>query len=245
MGKVPSSPDVSIWPNPNRGMVFLGGIVSNTFTGDVEVLESNILFLDKSFGATAIRGNILARGGSSIVLWKSNQFADTATVTLDGREHLSGLSFEGKNFTMTEKFHRLVVQGEGLLYFYNRPTDRTLFLDDLLVESGGLLRVADWVDGVTKILVRKDSANLSESLGQIVFDNEKEKEAGLREYDKNYWEIGPGFPEPASYGSILVGLVGVVAVKSKRKVLTKKPRREAGAWAKSGGKVRETGVSAG
>jgi len=217
MGKVPGSPDVGIWPNPNRGMVILGGTVSNTFTGDVEVLDSNLLFLDKSFGAKAVRGNIMVRGGSGLVLWQSNQLADTATVTLDGRQHLSGVSFEAKEFTMTEKFHRLVVKGDGLLYFYNRPTYRTLFLDDLLIESGGTLRVADWSDGMTKLLVRKDSEHLSESLRRIVFDNDKTKEAGLREYDKDYWEVGPGFPEPASYGAILVGVVGFV-IKRRRKV---------------------------
>jgi len=190
MGKVRGSPNVSIWPtSAPRGMVFLGGDRSNTFTGDVEVSDSNILLLNKSFGATAIRGNITVRRGSGLVFWQSNQLADTATVTLDGREHLSGLSFEAKNYTMTESFHRLVVKGEGLLYFYQKPTYRTLFLDDLQIESGGLLRVADWTDGVTKLLVRKDSEHLDESLSRIRFDGYAPARISLVEHDANYWEV--------------------------------------------------------
>jgi len=217
-GKLSSAPDVSIWPTSrNRAKVFLNGTVSNTFTGDVEVLDSHLLFLNKSNGATAVRGNIAVRKGAGLVLWQSNQIADSATVTLDGRQYLSGFSFEAKNYTMTEKFHRLIVQGEGLLYFYNRPTSRTLFLDDLQVEYGGVLRIADWINGVTRLLVRKDSAHLSESLNRISFDHNRARKAGLREYDKDYWEIGPGFPEPASYGAILVGVVGLVVRRRQKK----------------------------
>jgi len=91
-------------------------------------------------------------------------------------------------------------------------------LDDLLIEYGGILYVGDWADGVTKLLVRKDSAHLSEWLERISFDHDQRRRVGLREYNKDYWEIGPGFP----YGAILVGLVGVVAVKSRRKISTKK-----------------------
>jgi len=200
----------------HRGFVFLRGNQSNTFTGDTEVMDGNVLILNKSNGATAIQGNIVVRRGGAVSLWQSNQIADTSTVTLDGRDGMAGFLFEMMAYEMTEKFHQLVVKSESRLLFHRKPNKRTLFLDDLLIEERGALYVGDWADGVTKLLVRKDSEHLSESLKRIVFDHDKTREVGLREYDKDYWEIGPGFPEPATYGAILVGIVGFV-VRQRRK----------------------------
>jgi len=211
MGKVLGSPNVSIWEtNAPRGMVFLGGDLSNTFTGDVEVSDSNVLFLNKTGGARAISGNVTVSGGSSVVLWRSNQIADSSTVTLDGRQHMSGFSFEAKNYSMQEKFYRLTVKGEGVLYFYKRPTSRTLFLDDLLIEYGGVLHVADWVYSYCTLLVRKDSMHLNESLHRINFMGHPKKGNGLKDSGyRDYWEIVPWpTPEPATYGAIF-GAVGL------------------------------------
>jgi len=220
MGKVRGSPNVSIWEtNAPRGMVFLGGDRSNTFTGDVEVLDSNVLFLNKSGGARAINGNIMVRGGSSVVLWQSNQIADNATVTLDGRQHMSGFSFEAKDYSMTERFHRLTVQGEAVLYFFRRPASRSLYLDDLLIEYGGVLHIADWEYSSCSLLVRKSSDNLAYALNKIDFMGQPKRGIGLIDRS-DYWEIVPWkTPEPATYGAIFgaIGL-GLVVWRKRRRI---------------------------
>jgi len=220
MDKVRGSPNVSIWEtNAPRGMVFLGGNTSNTFTGAVEVLDSNVLFLNKSSGATAIKGDVIVRGGSSVVLCQSNQIADSATVTLDGRQHMSGFSFEAKNYSMTEKFHRLTVQGEAVLYFFRKPASRYLYLDDLLIQYGGVLHIADWEYLYCNLLVRKDSANLNDSLHRIDFMDRTNEVIGLRDTGNDYWEIVPWkTPEPATYGAIFAsGAFGLVLWRKRRR----------------------------
>jgi len=88
---------------------------------------------------------------------------------------------------------------------------RLLYLDDLSVCDGSTLVVQAWQKGIHRLLVRKDSQHLYESLEQIMFEHDKGAKAGLRDYNKDYWEIGPGFPEPATYGAIFAsGAVGLV-----------------------------------
>jgi len=124
------------------------------------------------------------------------------------------------NYELSEKFHQLVVKGDGYLLFHKKPNKRTLFLDDLWIEEGGILYVGDWGDGVTKLLVRKDSDNLAESMERLRFKGYEYKPINLVSHDSDYWEITP-LPEPATYGAIaLSGLV----VCWRRKVKTKKPR---------------------
>jgi len=200
-----------------RGFVFLRGNTSNTFTGVTEVIDGNFLHLNKSNGATAIQGNIVVRTGGYVLLWQSNQIADTSTVTLDGREEMVGFLFDQMRYEMSEKFHKLVVMGKGLFAFHRRPNKRTLFLDDLMIEAGGILYVRDWADGVTKLLVRKSSEHLQNALRRIKFDGRREPKASVKDYDANYWEVIPGFPEAATYGALLVGFGSVIGFVAKRR----------------------------
>jgi len=184
-------------------------------------MDSNILALSKDRGATSVRGNIFASNGGAICIDKSDQISDSSTVILDGSKKAVEFYFNGYQGSMRESFHQMVIKGKGELRFFSKNPNyndrRKLYLDDLFIEEGALLRVLVWFEGKALLLIRKDSEHLSDSLKRIVFDNDKTKRAGLREYDKDYWEVGPGFPEPASYGAILVGVVGFV-VKRRRKV---------------------------
>jgi len=215
-GRVPGSPDVTIYP-PSRwqSSVRLEGSRSNTFTGDTIISDSSILWLSKTNGAQAIGGNILIEKGSGVVIERSDQILDSATVTLDGRERSAGLCIE-KN--VTEKFHRLVVKGDGILSFHGLIPNRILWLDDLLIESRSILNVAEWRYGTTKILVRKDSKHLQESLEKVNFMDHLKNKNGLIETNyKDYYEIVPWpTPEPAVYGAglALTGL-GVLGLRRK------------------------------
>jgi len=180
-------------------------------------MDGGVLLLNKNNGATAIQGNILVRRGGTVSIWQSNQIADTSTVTLDGRELMAGFAFDMMSYALTEKFHQLVVRGEGKVLFHNKPNSRTLFLDDLLIEQGGVLYVGDWADGLTKLLVRKDSEHLRESLSRIRFEGYDPARISLVEYDANYWEVS-GLPEPATYGAVsAAGLCGLMAWRRRKR----------------------------
>jgi len=80
-----------------------------------------------------------------------------------------------------------------------------------------LLELEDWEFGRgSQLLVRKDSVHLKDSLGRIRFDEYKKARAELEEYDRDYWKIIPGFPEPSAYGAAL-GLVGIGLFVWRRK----------------------------
>jgi len=212
--KAPDPQTVATWPWHGNYFVMLRGSQSNTFTGETVITNSTILYLSKSNGARAISGNVMVKKGSTLVWGRGNQIANTSTVTLDGRVRAANLSFDPIYYNMSETFHRLVVKGEGGMYFtesYNGYT-RELFLDDLWVEQGSSLGVTYWLDGVTRLLVRKDSPHLHESLNRMKFTGSPSNwHGGLRAYNKDYWEIIPALPEPAAYGvvsaAVMLGLV--------------------------------------
>jgi len=181
------------------------GNKSNTYTGTTYIEDVNSLLLAKEGGAQAIRGDIHVSNGGGVSIARSHQIADTATVTLDGWGNKSTFIFDNnENYELQERFHQLVVQGTGVVsYWWNTPHYRKLFLDDLLIEDWGLLEIHFYIPDVTFLLVRKDSVHLQDALHKIKFTNRSEPKASLREYDRDYWEIIPGYPEPGTYGAIL------------------------------------------
>jgi len=210
---------------PERvGYVFLGGKEANTFTGEVTVSGAgNAIFLAKEAGATAVRSNIYVRDGGRVGIAKSNQIADSSTVTLSG----NGATFSFTGYfmeTVTEKIHALVIESGGGVFSFAHHLDRedhnihTLYLDDLIINDGASLRVVAWEEGRDHLLVRKDSKHLADAMRKISIDGWAKNQVYLRDYDKDYWSIEAA-PEPATCGAVL-GAVGVALWRRrKRKIL--------------------------
>jgi len=204
-----------------RGVVWFQGSQSNTFTGTVEVSHDNILALSKDRGALAIQKNILAYHGGAICIDQKKQIANSSTVTMDGRSKSVEFYFNAADTSLWESFHQFVAKGEvNLRFFVSPPTlnvQRTLYLDDLMIESGGTLHVNGWSKDKALLLVRKDSVNLQESLARISFTGYDPNAIHLENHNSDYWEINP-LPEPATYGAILgaAGL-GLVIYRKKRR----------------------------
>jgi len=81
-------------------------------------------------------------------------------------------------------------------------------LDDLEVTLGSYLLIKEWKDGRDRLLVKKDSAHVKDSLARIEFEGHDTRTVNIRDYDANYWEIYALVPEPAAYGTVL-GAVGL------------------------------------
>jgi len=92
----------------------------------------------------------------------------------------------------------------------------------------GYLLVKEWLDGRDRLLVRKDSAHVRDSLTRIEFENHDTRTVNLRDYDTDYWEIYALVPEPSTYGAIL-GSIGLVVVQWRRGYRCQKLQKELGA----------------
>jgi len=63
----------------NGGRVGILGTESNTFTGDVFILDHSTMSLRKGNGAIAVKSNIFVRNGSKLILDAGNQIAVSPT----------------------------------------------------------------------------------------------------------------------------------------------------------------------
>jgi len=200
------------------GIVRIKGIFSNTFTGNVVVegRESH-LYLQKENGAIAVRSNIIVRSGGVVGIERSNQIADTSTVTLQGNG--STFSLNDVSHSLSEKFKTLKVEGQGRVLFSRKAADRyakTLIVDDLIVGWGNDLSVEGWNADLDLFLIRKTSWNARDALKRIRFEGPNRQIVELRDYNKNYWKLY-AWPEPSTYGAIFgaVGL-GLVVFRNRR-----------------------------
>jgi len=212
--------------NKKYGVLYLEGTSSNSLK-DIWVSGINLVVLHKYPGNRAAQHYIKAVNGGIVGVEHSDQIADNATVYLEGGRGMSEfcfISFSHSYHDLFDDFNKLKVSGECMLNFYHNDrdyylSDQTLYLNDLEIEAGGLLHIFRWGNGRARLLVRKTSAHLSESLKRLVFEGYSAKKAGLRHYSSDYWEIGPGFPEPATYGAVF-GTVGLgLALWRKRRRL--------------------------
>jgi len=162
--------------------------------------------LNKTNGAIAIQGDIFLEDGAGLSFWNGNQIADTATVTMGKGSHIN---FHGAHH---EKLHKIVVRGSATIGFElgrPAPSGRFFYLDDLLIADDSFLTITAWKEGRDALLVRKDSENLWDALSRIKFEGRAEHRAWVKDYDKDYWQVIPAFPEPSTYGA-LFGVVGLM-----------------------------------
>jgi len=196
----------------------LSGSKANTFTGDVNIIGGVRLDLYKDDGVISVSGNLNVKDGAVVSVYRSGQIARSARVLLQSKNKTAsilGLNSHHKK-DIKEEFSVLVVDGEGVIDFLldknKKPHGlREIILDDLQVLEGSHLLVKEWQDGRDRLLVRKDSAHVRDSLKRIEFEAHDTRSVNLRDYDKDYWEIYALVPEPATYGA-LFGAVGLMAV---------------------------------
>jgi len=200
-------------PGHRTHVDFRGGN-PNTFTGDVYISKLAGLQLARN-GVLSVRSNIFVCDGGYLILSGSNQITDSSRISLDGRLRAATLYFCGVYFgTISEKISELKVDGAGVIDCWYGPDlgfpyhATYLYLDDLNISNGSKLTIKNWALGHNHLLVRKDSANLYDTLTRIKFEGYKEWCAGLKDFDKDYWQLIPGIPEPSTYGAVL-GMVGL------------------------------------
>jgi len=198
----------------------LGGDKSNTFTGTTEVSgEYNVVSLNKTNGAIAIKGDIFINNHAKLTLWRDGQIASTSTVRLrDSTFQFANERYDGK-VIKKESFHKLVIEGESFLQFDPGVLldQRFLYLNNLSIANGGKLVVQGWREGLHWFLVRKTSANLEDALKKIAFEGYLPGRTHLEDYNRDYWAIS-GTPEPSVYGAVLGSVgVGLFAWRKKRR----------------------------
>jgi len=191
----------------------LFGRQANTFSGDINITGKALLDLYKNAGVVSVSGNLNVNEGAKVSVYRSGQIGRAARVLLKSKSNaLAILGFNG-NFekNIKEVFNGLKIDGNAVFSFSlngnNKPHGaRDILIDDLHVMEGSHLLVKEWLDGRDRLLVRKDSAHVHDSLKRIEFENHDTRTVNLRSYDKDYWEIYALLPEPATYGELFIAV---------------------------------------
>jgi len=199
------------------------GRVPNSFTGDVYISGYAGVGLARDNTSTVI-GNIFLSENGYLNISGSHQINDNSSIILNGSSGMPLLAFSSySHYTRdtVEKIHSLIIEGNGVIDFYAYPWEehgtRHFYLDDIDVTFGAELLIRSWALGRDHILVRKDSAHLQESLSRIKFGGRSEPKASVRDYNNDYWQIIPGFPEPTAYGAILsAAILGLAFYRTKK-----------------------------
>jgi len=183
------------------------------------------LYLEKDNGKVSVLGDLYVSNGAWVNISHGGQLSNRSNVILSNSRILLGIdeAVEHISSSIKESFNSLVVEGDGVLDFHFHVNDSifngfsSIVLNDFWVKEGGLLKLENWDFGRgSQLLVRKDSAHLQESLNRIKFEEYPGYRAGLKEYDRNYWQIISPFPETSTYGAIF-GAVGIGLVAWRRR----------------------------
>jgi len=201
----------------NRSHIDLVGSESNTFTGDIYISGYAGLQLYKTNGATAIMSDIYVSENGYLAISFSNQINDASKVRLTGRGGDSATLWFSHfaSPSISEKIHRLEVEGNGILRYQSTRVGY-LYLDDLEVFLNSKITIRDWSLGSDYLLVKKSSKHLFDSLNRIKFEGHWEWKAAVKDYNWEYWQLIPGIPEPSTYGAIFGGVGLVFYRRSKR-----------------------------
>jgi len=108
---------------------------------------------------------------------------------------------------ITNTFRELIIENSGVVHFnhseYNSQNSKYhIYVDDLVINEGGHLKIRDWQDERDFLLVRKNSQNLADALTKMEFVGYDPANIHLRDFNSDYWQIS-ATPEPTTYGAIL------------------------------------------
>jgi len=215
------------WSNTVKvSEVWLHNPNGNTYTGDTIVERGGSVVLCNLNANPSIQSRNLFVNNGKVFAYRSNQLRNDASVYLSNSGEFN-LGIDGAN----QKLRSLNVtdHSKGVLGF-GISSDvyegiavgayRNLFLDDLNIEWGSELLIRNWIQGVHRLFVRRNSRHLWESLGRIRYEGKPLGWHGeARYYDNDYYEIFVKTPEPHTYGVALgaLGLI-VVVVRKRRRV---------------------------
>jgi len=187
------------------GYVSILGSGSNTFTGDVFILDYSGMSLRKN--GIAIQGNVYLKNGGNLTIDAGNQINKKSIVSLKNSSFIF-FNVWRRNLPIEQSLSRLVVEGSSILNLSGNGIyfNAKFILDDLFINNDSLFVIRGWVEGWKSLLVRKDSEHLQDALSKIKFEGRSEPKASVRDYNNDYWEIIPGFPEPSTYGAFWGGL---------------------------------------
>jgi len=131
---------------------------------------------------------------------------------------------------ITNTFRELIIENSGVVHFnhseYNSHSSKYhIYVDDLVINEGGHLKITDWQDERDFLLVRKNSQNLADALTKMEFVGYDPANIHLRDFNSDYWQISE-LPEPATYGAILgiVGL-GLITWRKRRWASNERPAK--------------------
>jgi len=195
--------------NYNSGGVYLFGS-RKSFTGDTVVENGGRLVIA---GDSSIQSRRIYLNKGGLELWNSNALRDDAFVSLSNSSRI----YFGAHFSI-QRLSSLYVYGEGTLDFGYVGDWKTeeLYLDDLVIGWGSELTLHQSGPGTARLLVRKDSKNLRNSLSRIRSDSDSRWRADLRDFNKDYWVVWGSVPEPSVYGAIF-GALGLVLVAVRKR----------------------------
>jgi len=167
-----------------------------------------------------IAGDLDIYGGAQAGIYRNQTISSASVVTFKsahGQNHVPILYFA--TYPITQRIHNVIVEGSAIFSFgaHEVAGQRFLILDDLVIAPGRNFTIS-WYFSDTHLLVRKNSKHLPESLSRIRFSQHPGKSTGIKEYNSDYYEIGPGLPEPTTYGAILAAAgLGLWTWRRRRK----------------------------
>jgi len=166
---------------------------------------------------------IRIRRGEKLVFKSGDIISRQSQIELDGNG--SELVFDsGHGQRGVQVFRKLAVGNDtGILNFMNNGKNE-IFIDDLVINNDAYLSIKGWNRYFDDhLFVKKTSSYLQYALSRIKFEHHKYENVGVRDYNRDYWEIGVGagfrpLPEPATYGAaVSVASLGLWAFRCRKR----------------------------
>jgi len=216
------------WSNTVKvSEVWLHNPNGNTYTGDTIVERGGSVVLCNLNANPSIQSRNLFVNNGKVFAYRSNQLRNDASVYLSNSGEFN-LGIDGANQklrSLNVTDHSRGILGFGVSSAVAEGTAvggyRNLFLDDLNIEWGSELLIRNWIQGIHRLFVRRNSRHLWGALGRIHYEGKPLGWHGEAwSYDEDYYEILVKTPEPSMYGAVsgVLGL-GLVVWRRRRDAL--------------------------